>query len=175
MSGSPNMAPGSSHRSPASLGTMIKSTIERGNPYMAPRLYNVEITILEIIRGTEALERINAQGVLNDPPEPGNEYILALIKFGYFHRGRGLDDTYKLTDGQFAAASEDGETEYKTPSVLQQPQPQLIDWLFHPGESREGWVFLQIPKENKQPLLIFKRERVDGVYGIWGHLWFQLY
>lgn len=175
MADSLNMAPGSSHTNPAPPGVMVKTTIERGNPYMAPRLYNVELTLLEIIRGHEAMDRITEQRVLKNHTEPGNEYVLALIKFGYFHRGRGLEDTYKLTEGQFAATSEDGETEYRTPSILQQPQPQMIDRLFHPGESREGWLLLQVPKENKQPLLIFKRERVDGVYGIWGHLWFQLY
>ncbi|MFC1533129.1 hypothetical protein ACFL7M_07185 [Thermodesulfobacteriota bacterium] len=171
----PNPAPGSSNRSPAPVGVKVKTTIERGDAYMAPKLYNVEITLEEIVRGDEAREHIKAQGVSDKPPKAGFEYILTRIQFGYFRKARGLaDETYRLTEGQFAAVSTDGRTEYEIPSVSQQPQPKLIDWLFHPGESREGWILFQVPKDNMKPLLVFKREHVEGVYGIWRYVWFQL-
>jgi hypothetical protein len=44
-----------------------------------------------------------------------------------------------------------------------------------PGETHQGWILLQVPETEKKPLLIFKRENVEVVYGVWGNVWFQLY
>lgn len=169
-------APGSSHLSAVPVGVSIKTTIERGDAYSAPEIYDVAITLLEVVRGEDAWEHIKAQGVPGETPKAGFEYILARIRFGYSRRGRGLEDEiYKLTEGQFVAVSADGQMEYIMPSVLQQLQPQLVDTLFHSGESREGWILLQVPEDEDKPLLVYKREHVEGVYGIWRHVWFQLY
>jgi hypothetical protein len=167
---------GTSHSSPAPVGVTIKTAIERGEAYSAPEIYNVEITLLEIVRGDEVGEREKFLSFLNEPPKSGFDYVLAHIRFGYFRRRRGMGgEVYRLTKGQFAAISPDGKTEYEIPSLLSQPQPQLIDCVFSPGESRDGWILLQVPKDDKKPLLIFKRLNVEGVHGIWGHIWFQLY
>jgi len=172
----PNLVPGQSHLSPAAMGVTVKTKIERGDAYSAPEIYDVAITLMEIVRGKEVLGRVKTQGVLDEPPKTGFEYVLARIKFGYSRRGRGLGNvTYRLTEGQFAAVSSDGKTEYKIPSVFHQPQPQLIDSVFSAGESREGWILLQVPKDEKKPRLIFKRENAEGIYGIWRSVWFQLY
>jgi hypothetical protein len=167
---------GTSPGHPAPVGVTIKTTIERGEAYAAPEIYNVEITLLEFIRGNEAWERIKVQGSFKEPPKAGFESVLVHIRFGYFRRSRGTEgEVYRLTKGQFAAVSPDGKTEYEIPNVLSQPQPQLIDSIFSPGESRDGWILLQVSQDNKKPLLIFKRQNIEGVHGIWGHIWFQLY
>jgi len=171
----PNLVIGSSHLNPAPVNVTVKTKIERGDPYSAPEIYDLEITLIEIVRGKEALDRVKAQDVLNEPPKRGFEYVFARVQFGYSRRGRGLGDvTYRLTEGQFAAVSSDGKMEYKIPSVFHQPQPQLIDSVFSAGESREGWILLQVPKDEKKPRLIFKRENAEGIYGIWRSVWFQL-
>jgi hypothetical protein len=173
-----NLSPllGRSKDHPAPLGVTIRTTIERGEAYSAPEIYNVEITLLEIIRGDEAKERIKVQSPLNEPPKAGLDFVLAHITFGYFRRSRGTGgEAYRLMKGQFAAVSPDGKTEYEIPAVLSQPQPQLIDSIFSPGESRDGWILLQVPEDDKNPLLIFKRQNIEGVHGVWGYIWFQLY
>lgn len=171
-----NLVPGSSHLSAVPFGVSIKTTIERGDAYSAPEIYDLEITLLEVIRGVDARERIKVQSIANELPKAGFEYLLVRIELAYSRRGRGLEDeAYKLTEGQFAAVSADGQTEYMIPAVLPQPQPQLVDTIFHSGESREGWILLQVPEDEKKPLLVYKREHVEGVYGIWRHVWFQLY
>ncbi len=191
----PGQANGASPGSAAPIGTTVKTTVERGHAYMVPRLYNVEITLLEVQRGKDA--QAAAQKLVSSAQslKQGYEYLLARLKIGYFERGRvsskgstgasekqfvsfgggSVDVTYTLAEGQFLAVSADGETEYPVPSVLQQPSPALVGWEFHPGESREGWILFQSPKDEKKPLLIFKREHVEGIYGIWGYVWFQLY
>jgi hypothetical protein len=155
----------------------VKSTIERGDAYLSPQLYNLEITLLEVIRGKSVAELSQVQSVSAKLPKDGFEYILARIRLGYFLRARGgpRDEVYTLTEGQFAAVSADGGTEYEVPTVLRQPQPALIDITFNPGDSHEGWILFQVPKEEKKPLLIFKRQHVEGAYGIWGYIWFKLY
>jgi hypothetical protein len=188
-------ANGASPGSAVPIGTTVKTTVERGHAYMVPRLYNVEITLLEIIRGSNALAVVQPLVSSAQPLKAGYEYLLVRLKFGYFERGRvaakgstgtadkqyvsfgggSVDVTYTLTEGQFLAVSAGGETEYQLPSVAQQPSPNLTGWEFHPGESREGWILFQVPKDEKKPLLIFKREHVEGIYGIWGYVWFQLY
>jgi hypothetical protein len=167
---------GTSHRNPAPVGVTIKTTIERGEAYSSPEIYNVEIALLEIVRGHEAWERIKSQNSLIESPEAGSEYILARVRFGYFRRRRGTGgEVYQLTEGQFAAVSPDGKIEYKIPSVSSRFQPQLIDCTLSPGESRDGWILLQVPEDETKPLLAFKRQNVEGVHGIWGSVWFQLY
>jgi hypothetical protein len=186
---------GASPGSAVPIGTTVKTTVERGHAYMVPRLYNVEITLLEILRGKEALVVVQPLVSSAQPLKADNEYLLARLKFGYFERGRvaskgstgkadkqyvsfgggSVDVTYTLTEGQFMVVPASGETEYQLPTVSRQPSPNLIGWEFHAGESRDGWIFFQAPKDEKKPLLIFKREHVEGIYGIWGYVWFQLY
>jgi hypothetical protein len=170
-----DLAPGSSHRSPVPLGTAIKIAL----PYKAEdrQSYNMEIILLQIVRGKEAWEQVKAQGVSDEPPKAGFEYILALIRFGYFRRARGgpAGDPYKLMEGQFIVVSSDGKTEYEIPHVLRQPEPELIGYTFKVSEVREGWILMQVPKDDKKPLLIFKREHAGtGGPWLWGYVWFQL-
>ena len=71
---------------PAPVGTTVKTTIERGDAYLSPDIFNVEITLLEIVRGEEARERIGAAQAGDRPPQTGFEYVLALVRFGYSRR-----------------------------------------------------------------------------------------
>jgi hypothetical protein len=195
MAAKPGPGNGSSPLNAAPLGKMVKTTVERGHAYMVPRLYNVEITVLEVIRGQAANEPAGRAVQASSPLKPGYEYLLARLKFGYFERGRisgkgasdtgeaqhvsfgggSVDVTYTLAEGQLMAVSISGETEYELPQLSRQPEPNLTGWEFHPGETREGWILFQAPQDNRKPLLIFKREHVEGMYGIWGYVWFQLY
>jgi hypothetical protein len=175
-----NSAPGCSAQNAASLGTPVRTIIERGDAYLTPQLYNLEITVLETIRGKDASERVRNEGLKGTGPRAGAkshfDFLLVRIKLGYTRKVRGLgDEFYSLTDGQFVAVSSDNKTEYEIPSVLKQPQPQLLGEIFSPGDSREGWLLLQVPEDEKKPFLIFKRKHIEGVYGIWGHVWFKLY
>lgn len=173
--GNSNLIPGSSPSRPAPVGVTVKTTVERGNAYELPEIYNLEITLLEVVRGKEAWEHIKAPGV-GDSLKSGYEYILVRINLGYFRKGRAAGgEVYKLGEGQFVAVSTDGKMEYETPPALPQPPPPLIGSILSPGESHEGWILLQVPKDDKKPRLIFKRQNVSGVHEIWGHVWFQLY
>jgi hypothetical protein len=168
--------PGTTFTSPAPVGFTVKTIIEGGHAYLTPRLYNLEITLLDVLRGKQVDEWLKSRGLTPGCSRPGQEYILARLDFAFFQRGRGGgDEVYQLPPGQFAAISADGKTEYEAPQLADQIKPQLVGSSFHPGESRQGWLLLQVNENDFQPRLIFKREHVEGVYGIWGYVWFQLY
>ena len=164
---------GSSQDHPVPVGVTTKVMTERG--------YVVEVTVLEIVRGKDAQDRIMAEGVSDKLPKAGFEYVLTHIKFGYFRKAKGMSDpnhAYRIAGSNFSAASADGTTEYEVPSVLRQPQPPLIDTLIPPGESREGWIVLQVPENEKEPLLAFHREYAHSNYVLlhqWRPVWFKLY
>jgi len=166
---------GSSYLNPVPMGKTVKTKIERGDAYAAPEVYDLEITVRETVHGNGAQEQINAQGVTDKPPMEGFEYLLARIQFAYLRRGKGFGDSpYRLAEGQFITASQDGKTFYELPEILKQPQPQMAGSLFKSGESREGWLLFQVPQDDQTSLLIFDREYEEGVYGLWGYVWFQI-
>ncbi len=176
MSMDSNSLPGSSYRNPAPLGVTIKTKIERGDPYSAPEVYDVEIAVTNIIRGEESKRLLKEQNIITDQLKENFEYVLIDINIRYSRRGRGfVEEPFQLDEERFVAASADAETEYEIPFILKQPQPQLLNIPLQPGESHRGWILLQVPETEKKPLLIFKRENVEVVYGVWGNVWFQLY
>jgi hypothetical protein len=167
---------GNSENDPVHPGQMIKTKIERGDRYSAPEVYDMQLTVLDFVRGVKALELLKSQNINPDPPKPGFEYMLVNLKIGYFQKGRGfIAEPYTLTSGQLLAVSADGKTEFELPSVNLQPLPSLTDKKFAAGETHEGWILTQVPENESRPLLIFKRQDVGNIYGIWGSIWFQLY
>jgi hypothetical protein len=170
---------GSSQSRPAPVGVMIKTRIQlAGKQQPLFEMYNLSIAVLEILRGQEVWGRIKAEGVSDDPPKAGFDYVLARITFGYSRQSRVRSDAapYAIKQGQFVAVSPDGKTEYETPPLIRQPQPQLIDVPFSAGDSREGWIVLQAPQGVKEPLLAFHREYSgDTRYAISGPVWFKLF
>ncbi len=168
---------GSGQDRPVPIGVTIKTTIEHGDRKPTPERFNLEITVLDAVRGKEALDRIKAEGVSDQAPKAGFEYVLVHIRFGYFRKARGQSapPSYMLKDGTFTAASADGKVEYEPPSVVRQPQPQLVGVPFSVGDSREGWIFLEVPEKEKKPLMVFHRAHAASAYGVWTSVWFRLY
>ncbi len=161
---------------PAPLGATIKTKIERGDRYSAPEVYNIEITLREVVRGNKAWTCIKEQGVTGEI-KTGFEYVLCRIRFGYFSRARGFSHSgkvYTISPEHFIAVAADGNTEFENPVLLQQPQPPLIGTSFSLNESREGWILLQVPNDGRKVFLTFRREYTENQYGVWGPIWFQL-
>jgi hypothetical protein len=147
---------------PAPVGVPVTATVECGDPYAASELYNLKITVQEIIRGKEALKRIKAASMSDQPTKADSEYILARIRFEFFARGAPGDKDYDLREDQFVAVSSDGR-EYDAPSIV---QPKLIlSSRLHSGDSLEGWLAFQVAQDDNKPLMLFNR----------GGIWFKLY
>lgn len=174
----PSGKSGNSRDRATPLGITVTTKIERGDRYSSPEIFNLEITVLEVVRGKEARDRIKAEGTFQDDFDTGFEPCLIWIKFGYFKKGRGLGynkSPYEIPDDAFMALSKDGETEYPIPPSGGQPRPQLLNTPFIDGDIKEGWILLQIPEEEARPFLTFKRDYQENAYGFWGPVWFQLW
>jgi hypothetical protein len=172
-----NKAPptGNSPGSALPLGTAAKSPIIPGyGP--GPRIGDIQLTLLEVLRGKEAAARIKSDGIQAEPLKSGFEYVILRVKAGYVSKGKDArEQTYTMTKGQFVACSADGGTEYQVLPVSERPENSLIGHTFTAGETREGWLLCQLPQKETRPLLIFRRENVDNVWGLWSDVWFQLY
>ncbi len=171
---------GSRHDRPVPVGVTIKTMIERQARNPSTVTYNLEITVLEVLRGGEARDRIRAEGVSEDASKSGFEYLLARLRLKYYPKARGLSEyePYMVEKNQFSAVSRDGNTEYELPPVAQQPKMQLIGLSISINKSIEGWIVLQVPLDEKEPLLSFDRDYTESRLTLRtarGLLWFKLY
>lgn len=166
-----NAEQGRSPFDPAPAGTRLSGIIECGRGYTSHELYNMKITLMEVIRGRNALKKLLSSGGDNKPPEAGFEYILARVKFEYSARGKPGLCVHRLTPGQFTACSGEGE-DYPF-ADLTLPEPVLRGNLSS-GDSVEGWIALLVPVKDKKPLLYYSADAGKAVlHG--GNIWFRLY
>lgn len=164
-------AAGSSPFDAAATDNTVSGIIECGEGYDSHELYDVKITVMEIVRGEQAWQHIKAASKSNPSPDEGTEYILVKIKFEYFARGRPGACVHEVKLSHFTALSAIGVT-YTTP-LLSIPQPELSGPLSS-DESLEGWVAFQVAQDEAKPLMTFSVDDTGAVqHG--GKLWFQLY
>jgi len=162
---------GTSPFDPAPAGTRLLGIVECGRGYTTHELYNMAITLQEVIRGESAWERLLKASGANKPADEGFEYVLARVKFEYSARNKPGLCIHKLTPEQFIACSSEGE-EY--PAVgLSLPEPELRGDL-RSGDSLEGWIALLVPESDMTPLLFYSADSGRAVmHG--GNIWFKLY
>ena len=161
---------GSSPSDPAPVGTMLAGIIECGEGYTSHELYDMKITLLEVIRNDAAWKRLKEASAANKPPAPGFDYILARIKFEYQARGTPGLCIHQLSPEQFTAYSASGE-DYKSVSVVP-PKPELRKGM-KSGESAEGWIVFMVSQQDKAPLMSYSVE-VGGAEMHGGGKWFLL-
>jgi hypothetical protein len=162
--------PGSSPSIPAPPGTAVSGIVECGEGYTSHELYDMKITLLEVLRGEEAWKRIQAASPSNKPPAPGTDYVLARVRFEYYARGTPGLCVHALAADQFAAYSAGGEG-YPAASVVPPNPPMRKD--LKSGDSIEGWLVFAVPKEDKAPLMLYSANP-GGAVQHGGGKWFLL-
>jgi hypothetical protein len=163
-------AQGSAPSDPAPAGTTLTGIIECGEGYTSHELYDIKITLIEMIRGEQAWKRLQASASSNKPAGPGMEYLLARIRYEYFARGVPGTCIHPLAPEEFTAYSRNGE-DYKAVSVAP-PKPELRKGL-KSGESFEGWLVFAVPQEDKSPLMLYSADS-GGAVEHGGGKWFLL-
>ena len=162
---------GFSPLNPAQVGARLETVIECGFGYSPHEKYDVKVTLLEVVRGDKALERIKAASASNQPPNAGFEYILAHIKFEFFAKGAPGDCVHELRREEFTAFSADGQ-QYEA-AMVTPPKPELSAKL-RSGDSFEGWLAFQALQGGNKALLRFVAS-VGSAVEQGGQVWFQLY
>jgi len=162
---------GNSPFEPAPAGVQLSGIIECGRGYTTHELYDMKITLLEVIRGEDAWERLKQADSGNKPCDADSDYILAKVKFEYSSRTAPGQCVHKITPEQFTACSVEGMDFPSAESSL--PKPEMRGDL-KSGESLEGWVAFKVPKTEKEPLLSYSADSGGAIlHG--GGKWFKLY
>ena len=167
----PAVAQENSPANPAAVNSRVRSMIELGSVYT--NIYDIAVTVLETVRGQEALDRLKAASPDNQLPPEGFEYLLARVKFE--HKGRYVSDNLALDLGsdplQWVALAPD-LTEYPKVS-LKAAAPALVGRV-KPGDSMEGWVAFAVKQKHAQPIMVFDPD-TGGATGRGKTLFFKLY
>jgi hypothetical protein len=140
---------------------MIQVSGPSASPYGSQELHSVRITILQVLRGNSAWQRILQANESSQPPETGFEYLLARVKFEYDTDGAGGTLEYSVKPDDFRMYSEN-DREYDRPPV-EPPKPGLIGLTFFPRDLHEGWLCFKVAETDRKPLLFFS-----------AGMWFQL-
>ena len=158
---------GYSPLSPAAVGARVETVIQCGGEPC-----DTKISLLEIVRGEKAWQRIKAADSSNAQPKADQEYVLAHMRFEMSARTPG-SKSYQIRSGQtgqFLAFSAEGQP-YETPALVL-PKPELTGAL-RSGESIEGWLAFLVPKSEAKPLMNF--DPASGAAKGQGKLiWFRL-
>jgi hypothetical protein len=167
----PAVAQDNSSTNPCTVGSPVRSMVELGSVYS--NIYDITITVLETVRGAEAMGKLKAASPGNKPPAEGFEYVLARVRFDL--KGRSVSDnlSFELADSplQWVALSSD-LTEYENVSVTV-PGPALAGTV-KPGQSVEGWLAFSVDRNDKGPTMVFDPD-TGGATGRGRTLFFALY
>jgi len=162
--------PGSSPSKPASTGKTVAGIVECGEGYTSHELYDIKITLLEVIRGKAAWKRIQAADPSNKPAADNMDYILARVRFEYDARGTPGLCISPLVPNDFTAYSAQGGR-YQAASVVP-PKPELRKNL-KSGDSFEGWLVFEVASKDAAPLMLYSPETGGAVQHAGGK-WFSL-
>ena len=155
------------------LGRTLTTIITFGDQYNGgDELYDAKITVIQVVRGEKAWQKLKAISTSNPVPKSGFEYLLARIHFDFSARASPSHYNYTLDESQFSATNADG-TAYAPARVTQQPIPNL-NGTIKSGNSLEGWVTFVVPKKDRKPLMLF-RANVGSVFHEGGGSFFKLY
>ena len=167
----PALAQDNSSTNAAVIGSRVRSMVELGSVYS--NIYDIAITVLETVRGKDAMDRLKAASPDNKMPPAGFDYVLARVKFEI--KGRVVSDklTFDLGDEplQWVALSSELIEYPKVPVVV--PKPALVGKV-QPGGSMEGWVAFVVDSKDSKPVMVFDPD-TGGATGRGRTLFFRLY
>lgn len=155
------------------VGTPLRTIIVFGDQYNGgDELYDVKITVAEVLRGDKAWQMVRGAGDSNAAPGAGLEYLLARVRFEFAARAQPHHYDYTLDPAQFSAMSA-GTQPYPAAALAAPVKPELRGTL-QPGDSTEGWVAFVVPRSDHTPLMVF-REDVGSVIHQGDASFFKLY
>lgn len=124
--------------------------------------YKADVTVEQIIRGTQAWTMIKNANALNDSPKSGYEYLLAEINFKLLDIDGGKS-LHVVGESDFNLVSQDGRV--YAPAGEVEPDPPL-DTTLYKGASNEGWVVFLVKTDDTKPMISYN-VNYDGTGGIW--------
>lgn len=114
------------------------------------------MTVLEVVTGQEATDRVSGANSLNDPPRDGFTYVLIRVRA----ENTG-DRPLRLDTGDFAITGASGLVRR---FVGAQPPDPAIDTVVKPGAAHEGWVVLGAPIDEAGLVLLYDSLTLTGAW-----------
>ena len=109
-----------------------------------------EVTVLEVVRGEQAWQMVQAASEYNQAPGEGLEYLLVRLHLRYTHP----EELVGMEMGsQFSTTGAAGQI-YPWPAQID-PDPALETSLY-PGGEHTGWVTLQAERGETGLVLIYQ-------------------
>lgn len=108
-----------------------------------------QVTVLEVIRGEQALDMAQAANRFNKLPDVGMEYLAVRARL----KTLNPQDRIRMVSGGFFKSTGHKNVLYDAASVVN-PEPALSGYLY-PGGEVEGWVILQIGQGEGGVQLVF--------------------
>lgn len=143
---------GKSHKEPAPVKTPVVSIVEIGSVNSSN--YDVTITVLEVIRGVAAAERLKVVDASLKPAPAGFEYLLARVRFEL--RGRAVSDRGAFQVGVSPAEwlAHSATLVPYAPISVTVPQPALKGSV-RAGATLEGWLAFSVEQKESRPVMVF--------------------
>lgn len=123
--------------------------------------FDIGLTVIETIRGTEAWNIIKAANQFNRKPDEGNEYLLAKIKVRVISSEHD-DVQFSVNNQTFTLVSASGADYSSRVLVIDDP----INAHLYAGAEAEGWAVFQMKKNDPSPLITVARDP-RGRGGVW--------
>jgi hypothetical protein len=146
----------------ASIGTTVPTMVELSDMYVSPEIYDLKVTVAEIIRGEKSVELLKKLGAPNGQTHADSEYVLARVHFEYKARGAPGDKPWELNGVQFSAYSENSKP-YANPLIVASQSGQKPS--LRSGDALDCWLAFVVAKSDRKPVMTFNP----------GSAWFRLY
>lgn len=155
---------------PRPTATAVPSMGTRSEPYRLGQTavltqagtIEFEATLVEVIRGQEAWERVLSANMFNEAAPAGSEYLIALVSVVYTGADTGVLD---LGEADWSLISEGRISKYFDLPVNVCCMEPAFDMQLFSGGSGEGWLAWIVPIGEAEPLLAIGLDP-DGSGGI---------
>lgn len=121
--------------------------------------YQVELTLLDVTRGSDALAIALNASQFNTEPDEGKEYLLAKFKIRALSSEN--DAKIDINNSSFTLVSEDGKS-YDSFTTISGIQPTLRE--MYAGGSQEGYACFEVNKDDKNPTIVFLERNDNGIW-----------
>ena len=135
----------------SAIGLSRANPVPLGEPAQAGP---VELQVLDVLSGPEAVAAVLAASPTNVEPRDGITYVAVNLSV----RNTG-SQPLSLDNDDFAVTGDSGLV---WRFLGARPPEPALDATLHPGESSEGWVAFGIPAEESSLLLIFDSLELGG-------------
>ena len=136
---------------------------ETGSLIIEPALFGEQLTtddwqieLRDVVYGDEAWDMIFEANKFNDPPPEGMIYLVIKVWARYIGNS---EQARHLDEFAFTMIDTDG-TKYRPPAIVN-PEPEFKAYLF-PGGQTEGWIVMEMPADEPDPILIFEPTYESG-------------